>query len=189
MFRNSYPLRIGGGCYLGSDICYKNFYFPTDDHKYNEFMTSKNPVIITGTMSNKEVFDWVHIAIDLKKRISFRNLSPSVVVEQLSYFSQLSDMGLIDIFHVAIHSDNDEVLADFGLDSNAVSEFLSSLKFFNTNKSILATTVFTGYKNLPNTTTDTLSKFDYVTSIPYWDGKWNRESAELRWKIHFPWSI
>ncbi len=188
LFRNSYPLRIGGGCPHGSAVGGKSYRLPVDKDKFNEFVIMKDVVLIAGELDSNHVLEWILIAQDHHKSFSLRNVSPSVVVEMMGYLETLARSGSLTALHTIIHNVDEFALRDMGLDVGAVSDYMKSIKFLKPFRTIIGATVTTGYKTYPNTPSDVLSKFDYVTSIYHWDGMWNREMAEIRWGINFPWS-
>lgn len=191
LFRNSYPLRIGKGCPFNCTFCTikvtrgPHEEYDIDDRLRAEFLSHDNVVLIADSPQADQIKAWCQLAIDTKKSISIRNIEPQVAVKCYEDLLKVARAGLLKIFHCAIQSNDPEVLNDMGrnvMTTMLAIEIAKSLKKYGV---IIATNIILDYKGYQ---TDGVSivglyeTYDHISWNPLWDGKWDRETAEKRWK-------
>ena len=193
LFRYNYPLRIGVGCDKKCKYCTirntrgDGYIIPTED-LIDEFLHFEDVVLISDSPHVAQVINWCYIALDKQKSISFRNVEPTVALSAKNALLDAAEAGLVNTFHCPIQSTSMEALEDM---SRPVKETLTYINYLVPELRKLgvhvATNVIVDYKDFPDPT-GLNNTFDSWVWNPYWDGVWNREKAENRWKTYFPWS-
>jgi tRNA A37 methylthiotransferase MiaB len=201
LFRKSYPLRIGVGCKnkctyctirITRGICYEL----TPKEQIEEFLNHENILLNADSPSPKVLLEWIEIAKKYNKQISIRNVEPQVAMEISQELIELSELNLLKSFHMPVQSVDPEVLKDMGRNPGTTLKAIEMVK--KLKNTFLATNIIIDYKEYPNpditqafvygswenekNVLPGLEIFDYVSWNPYWDGKWNRNTAEKRFK-------
>lgn len=185
LFRNYYPLRIGVGCNKTCTYCTirhtrGDSYTLDSDKLIDEFIDHEDVVLIADSPKAEQIRDWCKISKEYKRSISIRNIEPSVAIECSSDILSLSKKGLLDTFHCPIQTNNIEALVAMKrnpYNTFKLIAFVQSLR----KKTNVATNIIVDYLDFKNPiAVDEF--FDYVSWNPYWDGKWNRQKAEERFK-------
>lgn len=185
IFRNKYPLRIGKGCSYNCSYCSikitrgKHEKYDIDDRLVSEFMKFDNIVLIADSPTVDQIKDWCNLAIDKNKQISIRNIEPQVAIMCQNELIDIAKRGLLDIFHCPIQSNNTNVLIDMRRNVEATFKIIDMAKYLKSLGVKIATNIICDYKNFPN---DFDEIYDYVSWNPYWDGVWDRNNAEQRFK-------
>lgn len=186
LFRDYYPLRISGGCKKKCKYCTirvtrgESFQLDTQVLE-GEFLAHDNVVLISDSPSAEEIHEWCNIAIRNKKKVSFRNVEPSVAVEEWEILTQLAEMKLLDTFHCPIQSNVPATLEAMYRPVKPTMDYIEKLvPVLKVNGVTVATNIIIDYLDFPNP--DLGDLFDYVSWNPYWDGKWDRARAEERMK-------
>jgi len=192
LFRDSYPLRIGAGCQNKCIYCTiretrGDFYeIHPDDETVNEFSANDNIVLIADSPTANQIFEWCHVAIDMNKKISLRNVEPNVICENRCWniITDMAKKGLLDTIHIPIQSTNDEVLRDMGRGTMPVFDILTFLIPSMKKAGVFtATNIIIDYKNYPNSM-DVYNIFDYVSYNPYWNNVWDIDKAKNRYNYY-----
>lgn len=193
LFRNMYPLRIGVGCKnkcayctirITRGICYEL------NPQINEFLENDNILLNADSPSAELLKEWIKIAIQYNKPISIRNVEPQIAIEIENELIDLSDMGLLNVFHMPVQSTDVNVLKDMNRNPELTLKAIEMVKKLD---AFLATNIIVDYKDFPNPDMDLktwdnskkikgLEMFDYISWNPYWDGIWDRENAEQRFE-------
>ncbi len=188
LFRKMYPLRIGKGCPFNCEYCtiritrgrfkeYKN-------HKQleKEFLKFKDVILIADSPMPNQIKHWCSIALKYKKTISIRNIEPTVSVQCKNEIINLAKKGFLKIFHSPIQSNNKKVLQEMKRDVKSTFETIKMAKRLKKLGVFIATNIIIDYKNFKQDFSKVLNLYDYVSWNPYWDGKWDRNKAEKRFK-------
>lgn len=194
LFRHMYPLKIGAGCHGKCKYCTirdtRGDQYETDAYlQLPEFLNhaDEGVVLISDSPSAAQIKDWCHIAERYKKPISFRNVEPPVANVCRSELLNLSEKGLLKIFHCPIQSNNEGVLKAMNRDVDGTLKYIEFAQQLRRNEVIVATNIIIDYRvgeeTFHNMDTEWLdTHFDYWSWNPYFDGKWNYEKAEERFK-------
>lgn len=187
-FRDSYPVRVGGGCakkcsYCTIKITRGDAYDLLDEAGIkkmdHEIKLYENPVIIADSPTVRQIALACRSAIDHKKKISLRNIEPDVFVAARPEIHTAIEAGVIDTLHVPVQSDNSLVLEDMCRPSKPISDLFETAQMYK-GLCTFATNIIVDYKDFPNPQS-VYNVFDDVSWNPYWDGKWDREEAKKRW--------
>jgi tRNA A37 methylthiotransferase MiaB len=186
IFRDMYPLRIGVGCKHKCQYCTIR-HTRGDAYQLHpnvtEFLKHQDVVLIADSPTPDQILAWCAIADHFRQPISLRNVEPQVAMECWWSLYKLSNKGLLNILHCPVQSDNQDTLKDMGRDVFATLNFLSNAHQLKRNGVILATNIIINYKRFIEPNMDRLNDiFDYVSWNPYWDGQWDRNNAEKRFK-------
>lgn len=115
LFRNMYPLKIGAGCHGKCKYCTirdtrGRTYLTIAQKQEAEFLSHANVVLISDSPSVRQIKGWCEIAIKHAKEISIRNVEPHVAIACREGLRELSQKGLLRIFHSPIQSNDPELL-------------------------------------------------------------------------------
>lgn len=194
LFRHMYPLKVGAGCHGKCKYCTirdtRGETYLTDAYlQVKEFLdhADEGVVIISDSPTAQQIKDWCHIAGRYKKPISFRNVEPQIANLCMDELLELAHKKLLKIFHCPIQSNDVDVLRAMNRNVDETLRFIDAAQELRTQGVIVATNIIIDYKvngkiirNMPE---DWLNdNFDYWSWNPYFDGKWDREKAEERFK-------
>lgn len=194
LFRHMYPLKIGAGCNGKCKYCTirdtRGETYCTDAYlQIKEFLThaDEGVVLISDSPTVQQIKDWCRIALRYNKPVSFRNVEPQNANACRDELISLAEKGLLKIFHCPIQSENVSVLQAMNrnvLQTLLYIEFAQTLRKLGTK---IATNIIIDYvvdgEIIHNMNEDWLNdKFDYWSWNPYFDGKWNYQKAEERFK-------
>lgn len=189
IFRNKYPLRIGKGCPYKCTYCTiritrgSHEKYDIDDRIIKEFMEHDDVLLIADSPLAEQIKDWCKLAIEKNKKISIRNIEPKMAVQCKDELIEAAKKGVIDIFHSPIQSNCPNILSDMGRDVNATMETIKLAEYLKKEYGVkIATNIIIDYKDYVNDFGDIYKIYDYISWNPLWDGKWDREKAELRFK-------
>lgn len=188
LFRNMYPLRIGTGCKKKCTYCTiretrgKPTVLAAKD-SLDEFRQFNDILLIADSPNSAQIRDWCAVAFSESKQISIRNIEPSVARSCALILLQMAQNRLLKYFHCPIQSNVKSTLQDMGRSYEDVTTALTLIEELRHFGVICATNIIIDYKDFLDPGMDMLYKiFDYVSWNPYWDGKWDRELAEKRFK-------
>jgi len=192
LFRDKYPLKIGAGCHGKCKYCTiretRGPAYETDALlQVNEFLEHDNIVLISDSPAVEQIKDWCMLAERYSKKISIRNLEPQNAMQCTDELTSLAKKGLLEILHVPIQSSITYVLNAMDRSvpaTHAYVQFAQALRKFGV---IVATNIIIDYvvdgKVFHNMNTEWLdANFDYWVWNPYFNGDWNMEKAEARFK-------
>lgn len=194
LFRHMYPLKIGAGCHGKCKYCTirdtRGETYNTDAYlQVKEFLdhADEGVVVISDSPTVHQIQDWCCIAIRYNKQISFRNVEPQNANNCQSYLFALANRGLLKIFHCPIQSENVRVLRSM---NRNIEETLKYIEFAQELRDLgvkVATNIISDYvvdrEVIHNMNEDWLNDhFDYWSWNPYFDGNWDYQKAEERFK-------
>ena len=194
LFRHMYPLKIGAGCHGKCKYCTirdtRGETYHTDAYlQVKEFLdhADEGIVVISDSPTVQQIQDWCCIAIRYNKQISFRNVETQNANRCQSYLFALANRGLLKIFHCPIQSENVRVLQSM---NRNIEETLKYIEFAQELRNLgvkVATNIIIDYvvdgEVIHNMNEDWLNEhFDYWSWNPYFDGKWDYQKAEERFK-------
>ena len=201
LFRNYYhPIKIGAGCHGKCKYCTirdtRGDSYETDAYlQVQEFLNHNNVVLISDSPTVKQVQDWCHIAMRYNKPISMRNVEPQVAMACTKELLDLSDKGLLKIFHCPIQSNDPNVLKAMNKNVGITLDYIEWVQELRKRGTKVATNIIIDYvvngdvvHNMPE---DWLNAhFDYWSWNPYFDGKWDHNKAKERFEKYIGgWSI
>lgn len=192
LFRQSYWMKIGAGCHGKCKYCTirdtrgKGFEaIPAE--QINEFLQHENVVIVSDSPTVSQVKEWCLIALDCNKEISIRNIEPQTANACKDELMAVSQNGLLKNFHCPIQSMEEQILVAMNrsvYQTQQAIELMQEMRRYGTK---VATNIIidyvidgTNYKNMPIQELNRL--FDYWSWNPYFDGNWDRKTAEQRFK-------
>lgn len=193
IFRNLYPLRVSVGCTKNCAFCTINktrgkpYELDTQSEQFiNEFKYAHNNiVIIADNPSKKSILDVFNLASKFQKTISIRNIEPATLYET---WPELIDFvsntpNLLKQIHMPIQSNIKETLADMKRNSFLTMASIQLMRVLRERYNVYtATNIIIDYKHFPNPSHSLYETFNFISWNPYWDGIWNREKAEERYK-------
>lgn len=193
LFRNSTPIKIGAGCTGHCKYCTirdtRGDNYERDAYlQIEEFLNATGDIVfISDSPTVKQVEDWCHIALRYNKPVSFRNLEPATANACSEKLLKLAKKGLLKTLHVPIQSENILILKAMNRDVNSTMFYIDWSQKLREYGVKLATNIIIDYKvdetiyhNINNEFLN--SHFDYFVWNPYFDGKWDRQKAEERFK-------
>ncbi len=187
LFRNMYPLRIGSGCHGKCKYCTikttrGKAYDLDPDRLEREFATHDDIVIIADSVASAQIIKFSGFAIKHGNKISFRNVEPQNVVAAKDTLIALANMGLLRILHTPVQATASNALKLMNRSEKQVRKVLSVVKELKKAGVYTATNIIIDYDGCENDFEKIYSLFDYVSWNPYWNGDFNAEKAEQRWK-------
>jgi len=193
LFRRMYPLRVSVGCTKNCEYCTIK---TTRGKPYEldafalmrewQMAAHQDVVLIADSPSNKVIRDWCLIAAASQKQISIRNVEPQVAVRSWDELLYLAKQGLLKVLHVPIQSACAEVLEAMRRPVEPTLEFVKKVPELRKYGVRVATNVIINYKSMEDHSLESYNAwFDYVSWNPYWDGVWDRNKAESRFKRYF----
>jgi len=190
LFRHEYPIRIGAGCKGKCTYCSirhtRGVAYELDINKLKEqFEDHDSVVLIADNPTVDKLKAWINEAYDhCSTQISIRNVEPATALAVWDDLIKIAGKQL-KVFHCPIQSDRIETLQAMKRPVEATMHFISKAWELQKYNVICATNVIVDYLDYPNPTDNVYKLFDYVSWNPYWNGKWNREQAEQRFKKYF----
>lgn len=202
LFKNYYPLKIGAGCHGKCKYCTikdtRGEGYETDAYlQVSEFLdASNNPdykgiVLTSDSPTVKQIKDWCHIVTRYEKPVSFRNVEPQIALACKEELLALASKGLLKIFHCPIQSNDKEVLKAMNRNVEMTFAYIDMAQELRSLGVYVATNIICDYvvdgsivDNMPTEWLD--EHFDYWVWNPYFDGNWDREKAEVRFKKYMP---
>lgn len=197
-----YPLRISVGCHGKCAYCTINqtrgtgYDVPIDvamaewkraaqPNRYGD--KPQHTIFIADSPSQMLVEYYSSMAMSLQRKVSWRNIEPNVAMQCSDLLVELAESGYLDTFHCPIQSLDNEMLLDMGRDPYPTHYVVDTLvPAMRANKVRCATNIIVDYKNFPNHWAEKVyGVYDYVSWNPYWDGVWDRDKAERRWRRYF----
>lgn len=187
LFRNKYPLRIGKGCPFNCDYCTINVTRGAHESYVSEklieeFLRFPDVLLIADSPTVSQIKDWCKIAINSKKEISIRNIEPQVAMKCKEELTNAALHGVLNTFHCPIQSYNEKVLIDMKRHVQETFDVVVFARFLKSHKVTIATNIIVDYKDFQNEFDAIYQIYDYVSWNPLWDGVWNIEVAEKRFK-------
>lgn len=193
LFRHMYPLKIGAGCHGNCKYCTikdtRGETYEADAYlQVGEFLAhDEDIVLVSDSPSAKQIKDWCHLAIRYNKAVSFRNVEPQIANCCETELKDLAFQGLLKIFHCPIQSNDPKLLQKMGRSAAETDQYIYWSQELRRLGVLVATNIIIDYwvdgRLYHNYDPDFMSaNFDYWTWNPHFDGIWNRETAELRWK-------
>ena len=194
LFRHMYPLKTGAGCHGKCKYCTirdtrgETYYMNPEDQE-QEFLNhaDQGVVIISDSPSIDQINKWCEIANRNHIEISFRNVEPTTAVACKEALLTLANQKLLKFFHCPIQSNQIEVLKAMNRDIEATMNYLTLADQLREKSVIIATNIIIDYR-----VNDTIyhnmdikwlnDHFDYWSWNPYFDGNWNYDAAEQRYK-------
>ena len=200
LFRHSYPLKIGAGCHGKCKYCTirdtRGESYETDAYlQVAEFLANDDIVLISDSPTVKQIKDWCHIAERYNKPISMRNVEPQVAMVCTKELLDLSDKGLLKIFHCPIQSNDPNVLKAMNRNVGITLDYIEWAQELRKRGTKVATNIIIDYvvngdvvHNMPEEWLN--AHFDYWSWNPYFDGKWDYDKAKERFEKYIgEWSI
>lgn len=193
LFRHMYPLKIGAGCHGKCEYCTirdtRGPSYEADAYlQVKEFLDNEDVVVISDSPTVKQIKDWCHIAERYNKQISFRNVEPQIAMMCSDELHKLAELGLLRIFHSPIQSEDAMTLKCMGRDVENTFKYIQFAQELRKLGVIVATNIIIDYKPkgkepFINPSADWMNEhFDYWSWNPYFDGEFNMEKAEERFK-------
>lgn len=190
LFRDMYPLKIGAGCHGKCKYCTirdtrGKTYLTVAEKQEAEFLAHKNVVLISDSPSVQQIKAWCGIATRHNKEISVRNVEPNVAMSCKEELSELSQKGLLRIFHSPIQSNAPRLLKAMSRDVQTTLKYIDFAQELRKTGTIVGTNLIIDYnvdgEIIHNYDEDWLAAhFDYWAWNPYFDGKWDRLKAQAR---------
>lgn len=191
LFRNSYPLRIGVGCKQNCKYCTikwtrgAHYEMNNFDILEEQFKRHDDVVLIADAPTPFQIKAWCEIAKRNHKHISFRNVEPQVTVAAADALKDLAENGLLSVFHCPVQSIDPFVLAQMRRSEVFTGVAIAIMMKLKEKGTKIATNIIIDYLDaagniMPENFAYIYETFDYVSWNPYWDGTWNRESAEAK---------
>ena len=187
LFRNMYPLRIGKGCPFNCTYCTIRItrgdfeQYPSKELE-EEFLAFENILLIADSPMAHQIKEWHNLALKHNKSFSIRNIEPSIVVKCEKELIELAEKKLLKVFHSPIQSNNLNVLRDM---NRNIEDTLKTIKIAKKLKALgifIATNIIIDYKDFKQDFSEVYKIYDYISWNPLWDGKWNKQKAEQRFK-------
>jgi len=185
LFRDMYPLRIGVGCKNKCTYCtiritrgeYREIPYSKD-----EFISHDNVVLIADSPTSKQIATWCARAIGENKPIAIRNIEPKVLRREWRNIYILAEKGLLSHLHCPIQHNDPDALIQMGRDPYDVIFVRNAARMLKGMGVFTATNIIVDYVGFMNQDSIMAEEFDYVSWNPYWDGQWDRKTAERRFK-------
>lgn len=196
LFRHMYPLKIGAGCHGKCRYCTirdtRGEAYESDAFlQVREFIdhADEGVVLISDSPTIQQIKDWAEISCRYGKSISFRNVEPQNALCCKEQLMELATRGLLKIFHCPIQSNDPKVLQAMNRDVTKTMDYIEFVQKLRELGVKVATNIIIDYKvdgktfhNMPE---DWLNEhFDYWSWNPYFDGNWNYEKAQQRFKYY-----
>lgn len=192
LFRNFYPLKIGAGCHGKCKYCTivhtrGGYYEAIPTNQINEFLNHENVVLISDSPTPSQIKAWCKIANETNKDISIRNIEPQNLIQCREELLQLADKNLLKIVHCPVQSFDEELLIAMNRNVTATNKAIELIKELRNKGVITATNIIIDYtvnkKLYENHDKEKLNEyFDYYSWNPYFDGNFDLERAEERFK-------
>lgn len=192
LFRNFYPLKIGAGCHGKCKYCTIRHtrgegYEVVPEEQIAEFLNHENVVLTSDSPTSSQVKAWCRIAKETNKKISIRNIEPQNLVLCQNELLALASLNLLKIVHCPVQSFEPEILKAMNRNVELTEAAVKLLKELRNLGVITATNIIIDYtidgKIYRNLDEEQLNEnFDYYSWNPYFDGNFNIEKAQERFK-------
>lgn len=192
LFRNFYPLKIGAGCHGKCKYCTikhtrGDTFVNIPENQIEEFLNHENIVLISDSPTINQIKGWCEIAKKYNKPFSIRNIEPQNLIKCWDELLELADKRLLEILHCPIQSFNDDLLVAMNRHVEATHQALELMFELRSKGVITATNIIIDYTHndvfYRNYDQEKLDKyFDYYSWNPYFDGDFQIEKAEKRFK-------
>lgn len=192
LFRNFYPLKIGAGCHGKCKYCTIRYtrgegYETVPEEQIDEFLNHENVVLTSDSPMPNQVKAWCRIAKETNKDISIRNIEPQNLMLCKDDLLELASLGLLKIIHCPVQSFEPKILKAMNRNVELTEAAVNLLKTLKNLGVITATNIIIDYiidgKTYKNFDESKLNEnFDYYSWNPYFDGNFNVEKAEERFK-------
>ena len=192
LFRNFYPLKIGAGCHGKCKYCTIRHtrgegYEAVPEEQIAEFLNHENVVLTSDSPTPSQVKAWCRIAKETNKEISIRNIEPQNLVLCQNELLALASLNLLKIVHCPVQSFEPEILKAMNRNVELTKSAIKLLKELRNLGVITATNIIIDYtidgKTYRNLDEEQLNEnFDYYSWNPYFDGNFNIEKAQERFK-------
>jgi len=191
LFRQSYWMKIGAGCHGKCKYCTIRDtrgmgYEEEPSEQVEEFLQHDNVVIVSDSPTIKQVKEWCSIALKFNKEISIRNIEPQTANACKHELLEIAEKKLLKNFHCPIQSMEEKILVGMNrsvTQTKEAIELMQEMRIYGTKvaTNIIIDYIIDGisYKNMPIKELNRL--FDYWSWNPYFDGKWDRKRAEIRY--------
>jgi hypothetical protein len=197
LFRRNYPLRISVGCKGKCVYCTIN---QTRGNCYElepnveEFLSFEDTLLIADSPSVELLKKWMDLAEANRKPISIRNVEPQVALQLWTELQRLATNDLLDNFHCPIQSTQVPTLKAMRRNVPATLELMERVARDELGETLTATNLIVDFPEGPPKGRSVYSAqhdpavfsafdiFDYVSWNPFWDGRWDRQMAEQRWR-------
>lgn len=192
LFRNYYPLKIGAGCHGKCKYCTikhtrGDTYANIPQNQIEEFLKHDNIVLISDSPTISQIKGWCNIAKKFNKSFSIRNIEPQNLVGCKEALIELADKKLLNVLHCPVQSFDDELLTIMNRNVKATHQALDLIYELKSKGVITATNIIIDYTYndvyYRNYDPEQLNKyFDYYSWNPYFDGNFDIEKAQARFK-------
>lgn len=192
LFRNFYLLKIGAGCHGKCKYCTIRHtrgegYEAVPEEQIAEFLNHENVVLTSDSPTPSQVKAWCRIAKETNKEISIRNIEPQNLVLCQNELLALASLNLLKIVHCPVQSFEPEILKAMNRNVELTKSAIKLLKELRNLGVITATNIIIDYtidgKTYRNLDEEQLNEnFDYYSWNPYFDGNFNIEKAQERFK-------
>lgn len=190
LFRDMYPLKIGQGCPGTCSYCtirHTRGPFETYDTQksIDTFLKAQDVLLIADNPMAAQIKEWYNVALKHNKGFSIRNVEPQNAVTVSNELIDMSRRKLLKVFHSPIQSADETILTDMRRNVSATKNTIELCKRLKENGTFIATNIIIDYKNMTEDFSKVYELFDYVSWNPLWNGIWDREIAEERFRIYF----
>lgn len=192
LFRNFYPLKIGAGCHGKCKYCTIRHtrgegYEAVPEEQIDEFLNHENVVLTSDSPTPSQVKAWCRIAKETNKDISIRNIEPQNLILCKDELLELASLNLLKIIHCPVQSFEPKILKAMNRNVELTEAAVNLLKTLKNLGVITATNIIIDYtidgKTYKNFDEAKLNEnFDYYSWNPYFDGNFNVEKAQERFK-------
>jgi tRNA A37 methylthiotransferase MiaB len=187
LFRNMYPLRVGSGCHGKCKYCTikvtRGKAYDLDPKLLEEeFSKHDDILIVADSVTVKQIKEYSLMALRHRKSISFRNVEPQNLVAGKEALITLALNGLLKIIHTPVQATSKKTLEIMNRDIAGTCDAISVVRILKDLGAYTATNIIIDYDGCENDFAEVYDLFDYVSWNPYWNGVWNEEEAEIRWK-------
>lgn len=192
LFRNFYPLKIGAGCHGKCKYCTIRHtrgegYEAVPEEQIDEFLNHENVVLTSDSPTPSQVKAWCRIAKESNKELSIRNIEPQNLMLCKDDLLELASLGLLKIIHCPVQSFEPKILKAMNRNVELTEAAVNLLKTLKNLGVITATNIIIDYiidgKTYKNFDESKLNEnFDYYSWNPYFDGNFNVEKAQERFK-------
>lgn len=192
LFRNFYPLKIEAGCHGKCKYCTIRHtrgegYEAVPEEQIDEFLNHENVVLTSDSPTPSQVKAWCRIAKESNKELSIRNIEPQNLILCKDELLELASLNLLKIIHCPVQSFEPKILKAMNRNVELTEAAVNLLKTLKNLGVITATNIIIDYiidgKTYKNFDESKLNEnFDYYSWNPYFDGNFNVEKAEERFK-------
>lgn len=199
LFRDRYPLKIGAGCKGKCKYCTirdtRGESYETDAFlQVKEFLDHDRVVLISDSPTEKQINDWAYLAKRYNKPISIRNVEPHIAWRCTETLLELSEKGLLDIFHCPVQHNDRNVLIDMHRDPDITEYAVGLMRTLSRHGTMVATNIIINYTVssvdgdilAPNPSINWLkANFAYWSWNPYFNQEFSVERARHDQEYYF----